>query len=346
MPKREQHRAAAPRSTIEPQRVVDGGPDLRVVPEQVAVVREPDPARRREQVVAREATARRSSRAGSRRRPRSRRARAPGRRARSARRRHVGAAPGSSAVGRDRGGHRLGRGRRDVSGHRRRRTASSWRRSACRPRRGRRAGRFTFPACHLARKLVKVSRCAEPSGVTGIVADRGFTKIFVNVAKFGSGLSSFDLRRGRCRGTLRIPFENFASACVFVVRYLTSFQASSLVLAALRDADDRPVDVPGAVEALVAGRASARSRTRGPCGPPRGTRRATRRRSSSRASRGRTRAAPTTRHRHPSATSRACRGRSSRRGSSASEAAAASPGPSRAPTCPAGSKYLAPTSGW
>ena len=77
---------------------------------------------------------------------------------------------------------------------------------------------------------MKVSRWAEPSGVTGIVADFGWTKIFVNVAKFGSGLSSFDFAAAAVEGTFRIPFENIARAWVFVVRYLTRFQASSVFL--------------------------------------------------------------------------------------------------------------------
>ena len=74
---------------------------------------------------------------------------------------------------------------------------------------------------------MNVSRCAEPSGVTGIVDERGCVKIFVNVAKFGSGFSSFERAAAVVDGTLRIPFENVASACVFVVRYFTSFHASS-----------------------------------------------------------------------------------------------------------------------
>ena len=89
---------------------------------------------------------------------------------------------------------------------------------------------FTFPACHFARKLVNVSRCAEPSGVTGIVADRGWTKIFVNAAKFGSGLSSGDFAAAAVEGTFRMPFENVARACVFVVRYLTRSHAMSVFL--------------------------------------------------------------------------------------------------------------------
>ena len=67
----------------------------------------------------------------------------------------------------------------------------------------------------------------------GIVCDFGFAKIFVNVAKFASGLSSFDFAALFVEGTLRIPFENCASAWLFVVRYLTSAQDASLSFAAL-----------------------------------------------------------------------------------------------------------------
>ena len=69
-----------------------------------------------------------------------------------------------------------------------------------------------MPACHLARKLVKVSRCADPIGVTGIVEEFLFVKIFVKAAKFLSGFSSGDFAAERVEGTLRMPFENVASA--------------------------------------------------------------------------------------------------------------------------------------
>ena len=52
-------------------------------------------------------------------------------------------------------------------------------------------------------------------------------KIFVNVAKFASGFSSGERAAAAVDGTLRMPFENIASAWVLVVRYLTSFHASS-----------------------------------------------------------------------------------------------------------------------
>ncbi len=45
-----------------------------------------------------------------------------------------------------------------------------------------------------------------------------------------SGSSSGDLDELTVDGTFLIPFENFASAWSFVVRYLTSFQASSRFL--------------------------------------------------------------------------------------------------------------------
>ena len=65
----------------------------------------------------------------------------------------------------------------------------------------------------------------------GVVCDFGFAKICVNVAKFASGFSSFDLAAAFVEGTLRIPFENCASAWLFVVRYLTSAHDASLFFA-------------------------------------------------------------------------------------------------------------------
>ena len=53
----------------------------------------------------------------------------------------------------------------------------------------------------------------------------------MKVAKFGSGFSSFDFAALFVDGTLRIPFENCASAWSFVVRYLTSAQDASLFFA-------------------------------------------------------------------------------------------------------------------
>ena len=52
----------------------------------------------------------------------------------------------------------------------------------------------------------------------------------MNVAKFASGFSSFDVAEERVEGTFRIPFENCASAWSFVVMYLVNFQASSRFL--------------------------------------------------------------------------------------------------------------------
>jgi hypothetical protein len=63
--------------------------------------------------------------------------------------------------------------------------------------------------------------------VIGIVADLGWMKIFRKVLKFLSGISSGDFDELLVDGTFRIPFENFARAWSFVVRYLTSFHASS-----------------------------------------------------------------------------------------------------------------------
>ena len=64
----------------------------------------------------------------------------------------------------------------------------------------------------------------------GVVCDFGFAKIFVNVAKCASGFSSFDTAAALVEGTLRMPFENCASAWLFVVRYFVSCHAASRFL--------------------------------------------------------------------------------------------------------------------
>ena len=46
----------------------------------------------------------------------------------------------------------------------------------------------------------------------GIVDDLGCVKIFRNVLKFLSGMSSGDFDELLVDGTFRIPFENFAKA--------------------------------------------------------------------------------------------------------------------------------------
>ena len=62
----------------------------------------------------------------------------------------------------------------------------------------------------------------------GIVEDFGWLKILMNVAKFASGLSFGDVDDERVDGTLRRPFDSFARASSFVVRYFNRSQASSL----------------------------------------------------------------------------------------------------------------------
>ena len=66
--------------------------------------------------------------------------------------------------------------------------------------------------------------------MTGIVEEFLFVKIFVKAAKFLSGFSSGDFAAERVEGTLRMPFENVASAWLLVVRYLTRSHASSRFL--------------------------------------------------------------------------------------------------------------------
>ena len=61
----------------------------------------------------------------------------------------------------------------------------------------------------------------------GAVAECGLLKMRTKVAKRGSGFSSFERPELRVEGTLRIPFENFASAWSFVVSQRTSSHAWS-----------------------------------------------------------------------------------------------------------------------
>ena len=61
----------------------------------------------------------------------------------------------------------------------------------------------------------------------GEVDEYLFAKIFRNVAKCASGVSSFDVSDAEVEGTLRKPFESSASACVFVVRYFVRAHASA-----------------------------------------------------------------------------------------------------------------------
>ena len=162
----------------------------------------------------------------------------------------------------------------------------------------------------------------------GIVVECGLVKIFRNVVKCASGISSGDFDELAVDGTLRMSFENCASAWSFVVRYLTSSHACVAVLAGLRDADDRAVDVAGAVELgmRVVDRHRRRAVLQLRVLVLDERRRATRRRASSRACRSRTRARRRTRRRRPSASGRACCSRRSRSGSSASVSSFAQPG--------------------
>ena len=74
---------------------------------------------------------------------------------------------------------------------------------------------------------MNVCRWSAPIGVIGLVVECGLVKIFRNVLKFVSGISSGDFDELSVDGTLRISFENCASAWSFVVRYLTSSHAWS-----------------------------------------------------------------------------------------------------------------------
>ena len=79
-------------------------------------------------------------------------------------------------------------------------------------------------------KFVNVVRWSRPIGVIGVVCEFLLAKIFRNVAKFLSGISSCDVDELTVDGTFLIPFENFASAWSFVVRYLTRSHAWSRCL--------------------------------------------------------------------------------------------------------------------
>jgi hypothetical protein len=84
-----------------------------------------------------------------------------------------------------------------------------------------------LPACHFTVKRPTSVFHALPAAVIGAVAECGLLKIRTKVAKRGSDLSSFECPELRVEGTLRIPFENLASAWSFVVRYRTSSHAWS-----------------------------------------------------------------------------------------------------------------------
>src|SRR5512133_2097180 len=77
-------------------------------------------------------------------------------------------------------------------------------------------------------KLLKNVPNALPTGVIGNVVFFGFAKIVRNVLKCRSGLISGEFKDAFVVGTFRIPFEKSASGWLFVVRYLTSAQASVL----------------------------------------------------------------------------------------------------------------------
>src|SRR5262249_22706593 len=72
-----------------------------------------------------------------------------------------------------------------------------------------------------------------PDAVIGDVLDSLFAKIFRNVAKCSSGVSSFECVDAVVDGTLRRPFESSASACVLVVRQFTRSHASAVCLPVL-----------------------------------------------------------------------------------------------------------------
>src|SRR5581483_6028543 len=88
----------------------------------------------------------------------------------------------------------------------------------------------TLPACHFVAKFWTAFVYETPAAVIGEVLEYGLPKIFRNVAKCASGVSSFDVSEAVVDGTLRSPFDSFASACVFIVRYLTRFHASAWCL--------------------------------------------------------------------------------------------------------------------
>src|SRR5437868_5724688 len=84
---------------------------------------------------------------------------------------------------------------------------------------------FTFPACHFVAKLCTRFVYEAPDATIGDVPECGFEKIFRNVEKCASGVSSLECVDAVVEGTLRMSFENSASACVFVVSHLTSCHA-------------------------------------------------------------------------------------------------------------------------
>ena len=84
-----------------------------------------------------------------------------------------------------------------------------------------------MPACHFVTNVWTRFVNEAPDAMIGDVPDFGFAKIFRNGAKCASGMSSFECVDAVVDGTLRNPFESSASACVFVVRYLTRSHAWS-----------------------------------------------------------------------------------------------------------------------
>src|SRR5919202_871190 len=92
------------------------------------------------------------------------------------------------------------------------------RRQAARRRARRRSG------VTAASRLAVLSAAA----MIGDVPDLGFLKIFRNVAKWASGVSSLDVVDSVVEGTLRRPLDSLASAWVSVVSHFTSAQAWSV----------------------------------------------------------------------------------------------------------------------
>ena len=101
-------------------------------------------------------------------------------------------------------------------------------------------------------KFVNVVWWSSPIGVIGVVCECGLTKILMNVRKCLSGISSGDLAELTVDGTFLIPFENFASAWSFVVRYLTSAQAASRCLPPFGMPMIVPLTAPAAVQLRLA----------------------------------------------------------------------------------------------
>src|SRR5919204_3907739 len=221
-PERERH-LERDRDRDEPERVADAGPELRVVVEEVVVVRKPAPLRRGQQVVMGEGEVP----AHYERVPEEdREAGEPGGHqqedeAATAPRRSP---PGSPACGRRQAG-RLGD---RALAHGTPPPAWALTLSTCLPTVTSPWCRFfTLPACHFTVKRPTSVFHALPAAVIGAVAECGLLKIRTKVAKRGSGLSSGECPELRVDGTLRIPFENFASAWSFVVSQRTSSHAWS-----------------------------------------------------------------------------------------------------------------------